>query len=314
MGIGGRSTYTRPARVWGVHGGCHHTHPAVEPGTVGRDDSDWRTWRDAGQFRRGHLGAPFEASLADQAKQLRPAGNDRTDRRAARGDDARVRRQHLRVLQAQQLGRQHRLGRLHARQGGLLGGQVLADLLSAEGACVQQGADAVGVGGGLGRLGAGFGDAGTGLGHIGLHAVVGKARQCLTALDHVAHVHQHLGQAQTIAFGADTGFLPGSDVAIGAELDRQLGCDGLGGGHRQCGPRRSVRSLRGRIARLVRCAGAMDVHAKHSGDDRHHCESDGNRFQSGGVHGGRLGVRVSRAWTRPPGPQVTVTPPRPEAG
>ena len=48
-----------------------------------------------------------------------------------------------------------------------------------------------------------------------------KRRQHLAALDDVADVDPHLGQPQAVGLGADAGLLPGRDVAVGGDAQRQ---------------------------------------------------------------------------------------------
>ena len=84
-----------------------------------------------------------------------------------------------------------------------------------------QRAGARGVAGGFGGVGLGFGQAGARLRHVGAHGLGGEGGQHLAALHPVAHVDPHFGQAQAAGFGADAGFLPGGEVAVGRQRDRQ---------------------------------------------------------------------------------------------
>jgi hypothetical protein len=73
--------------------------------------------------------------------------------------------------------------------------KVLVDLLAAENSRTAEGADAVGVGTGLLSVGARLSHGSSCLRHFGLHALSGKSGQHLSALHHIADVHQHLSQS-----------------------------------------------------------------------------------------------------------------------
>ena len=49
--------------------------------------------------------------------------------------------------------------------------------------------------------------------------------------DHVAHIHTHVGQAQTVALGANAGLLPGGHIAVGRQAQGHRGALGLGRAH-----------------------------------------------------------------------------------
>jgi hypothetical protein len=104
-----------------------------------------------------------------------------------------------------------------------------AQLRIAEKALLLQAAGAIGLGFGLLRTGRGFGQGRFGLRQLGAQGVALQSGQHVTALHPVAHVHAHLGDLQAIGLCANDGFLPGGQVAIGADFLGQAGR--LGGGH-----------------------------------------------------------------------------------
>jgi hypothetical protein len=76
-----------------------HADFAGQTRATGRGDLSCGAGGDAAQFGGCHFGAPFQAALPDQAEQLRAAAHHRAHRGRARGNDAAVRRHHLRLRQ-----------------------------------------------------------------------------------------------------------------------------------------------------------------------------------------------------------------------
>ena len=137
------------------------------------------------------------------------------------------------MFQALLLHRQHGFGGLHFGFGGLLGGEVLVDLLAAQRPGGLQRARALGVAAGVLCIGLCLQQTGAGLRHVGLHALGCKSCQHLARAHHVADIGAHRQQTQAVGLTAHNGLLPGRNVAIGAELVGQIALLGLDGGHRE---------------------------------------------------------------------------------
>ena len=269
-----------------VHRGRDHAHGALGHGAAGGGDADLGAGLNAPQLGGRDLGAPLQAALAHHAEQLRAGPHYRAHGGGAGRDHATVRCHHLRVFEAQLLRVQRGLGGLHAGLGGLLGRGELLDLLLAECARGLQRAGAVGIGGSFGRIGLGFEQAGAALGHIGQHRVGREGGQHLPGLDHIAHVHTHVGQAQAVALGPNARLLPGRDVAVGSQAQRNLHALRL---------RRADGERRPGLARLgfiggTRCTreNQRTARGQHAGGD--HGEGGGGKLEG---EGGVLHVHLS---------------------
>ena len=130
---------------------CAPCRSTVEPS--GSASSHRLAFAHPEQLGARHLGAPLQPPLADQAKQFLADPRQRARGCGAHRDHAVVGRDHAGLAQAQLLGLDPRLRRLHARPRGLLGGQVLADLLGADRPGILQLAGPRGIGGRLGQRG-----------------------------------------------------------------------------------------------------------------------------------------------------------------
>src|SRR3989338_6128713 len=288
----GRSTYTSALRVCGsTVGAIMRTVPsAVAPLAA------VTLTLAPGAMRRSSV----DVTSAHHAEQLGARAHHRAHGGRAGRDHAAVGRHHLGVLETQLLCVQRGLGRLHASLRGLLGRGVLLDLLLAQGARGLQRAGPVGIGSGFGRIGLGFEQAGADLGHIGLYGFGRESCQHLAGLDHVAHVHTHVGQAQTVTFGANAGLLPGGHIAVGRQAQGHRGALGLGRAHceRRPGPARLG------LIGGARCAreNQRTARGQHAGSD--HGEGGGGKLEEdrGGLHvhlSWRIHISCAWCWAWP---------------
>ncbi len=211
-----------PLRVCGsTVGATMRTVPAIGAPPAGVTVAR-RARLDLRQVGRRDLGAPLEPALADQAEQLLAGADSTAPTVALRAEMTPSSGASTAVWPTLQLARlQRRALGVEAGARGALGGDVLVDRRFAERAGRAAGRfarSALAAASPSGRLG--LGDGGARLRQVGLHRVGSEGRQHLAALDDVADVDAHLGQAQAVRLGADAGLLPGRDVAVGARRDR----------------------------------------------------------------------------------------------
>ena len=228
-----------------------------------------------------NFGAPFKTALADQAEQFLTLGHHGADGggRGAEGDHAVVAGQHTGVAQAQVSRVEAGLRSELAGFGGGFYGEVLLDLLRAEGDGGIGAAGAGGVGTGFQQGGVGFGQAGAGLGLFGEGHVGGEFGQYFALFDAGADVHLDVHQAQPAGFGAEGGFLPGGDAAVGGQATFHVAGFGLDGDHRQRRLGRAGRGSRRRCGGGFGSAGAAGEQAGEGeqGEKRH---TGGNHWAS----------------------------------
>ena len=243
-GIGWQIDIDQGVAALHVHGRCQHADTSAEHAVVA-----WcttlRTGRcrnlgtlSAAQLRQlggGDFGPPLQPVATDQSKQFLSRRHYRAQRGQAAGDGAGIGRQHTAAGQAQLLRVALCLGRQQSRLGGFLGRQPLRDLLLADGATGLHLARPGGIGARLGQCCLGLGQRGLGLGQIDLYRCAVQRCQHLPSLDAVTDVDRDLRNTQPANLGAENGFLPGSDIAAGAQLQRPVGTLCLHHLHRQRG-------------------------------------------------------------------------------
>jgi hypothetical protein len=232
-----------------IHGRRDHAQLAFDPLAGRRRDDGRRSGRDPRQVGGADFCAPFEAPAANQAKQLLSRLHGGADGRAARRDDAGVRRQDLGLGLAQAGGVLARLCCLDPRLRGFGSGLCLRQLLRAVKALLAQLPGALQAGPGLGQRRLGLGDTGAGLGKFTVDGFRRNARQYLAARDHVADAGADLDDPMVCNLRADDRLLPGGDIAARGEGLGPIQGLRLDGTHAQCRlRRRRCLGVAGRLA------------------------------------------------------------------
>ena len=193
-----------------------------------------------------------------------------------------IRCQHLRLLQVQLLYLKVGALRFQPRLRCAFGSKVLAGLLRAYDAAGLQTAHTLGIRGCLGQRGFSLSDYGTNLGQVSLHRTWGKRSQHLPPFDDIPHIDAHFSEAQAISLGTDDGFLPRSDVTIGADPEWQVAGLWLRSNHGQCRFGWGSRCV-------LRFLGAAGMHAEKDKDNAEHRHCGQNKIKGFKAicHGGK---------------------------